>query len=90
MCREGELYMADARKVDLLKFYSMLEHEAAFAATYQELTIQQLKASGEGTGWPSRRLTLPPFTYVRPVDDSEPDGEDALTHWLDQQFRVTA
>ena len=89
-CRGGEPFMADAKKIDLLKYYSMLEHEDAFAATYEELMFEQLRDSGDGPGWPSRRLSLPSHSFVRPANDSEPDGEDALTHWLDQQFQVRA
>jgi hypothetical protein len=30
---------------------------------------------------------LPPLDIVRSAEDSEPDGADDLTRWLERQFR---
>jgi hypothetical protein len=35
---------------------------------------------------PSRRMVLPPLDIKRIAGDSEPDGADDLTRWLDRQF----
>jgi len=32
----------------------------------------------------------PPSCVIRPADDAAPDGEDDMTHWLEQQFRKAA
>lgn len=37
-------------------------------------------------GRPSQRLALPPLDLQRTTEDSEPDGADDLTRWLDDQF----
>lgn len=58
------LWLADSRKIELLQFYAMIEHEGEFLSTYQDLVLEQMRTGGDGFVHSSRRLTLPSRTIT--------------------------
>lgn len=84
----------------LLEFYAVLGDEAGFQATYRDLeeyankpsaALREIMQSLFGDELPAPRavvVNLPPLPE-RIADDSEPDGADDLTRWLECQFKRT-
>jgi hypothetical protein len=95
-----ERWMHSARAIERLKFYAMLGHTDGFHAAYQELrSYQQGSSAAEICSLideitrdklPKARPVFLPINIQRCKDDSEPDGPDDLTRWLEQQFRRAA
>ncbi|MDQ2999388.1 MAG: hypothetical protein M3R61_20330, partial [Chloroflexota bacterium] len=85
-----------------MRWYAELGDEESFLAYYTahggELPIERLDRlvalfnalERDDVPGPSRRLDLPPLDIERIADDSEPDGADDLTTWLDRQFKRAA
>jgi hypothetical protein len=64
-----------------------IQQETSSALSILDTLLDFILDQADDTpGRPSQRLVLPPLDLQRTADDSEPDGADDLTRWLDQQF----
>lgn len=89
-------WMREYYAIERLKFYALLDNPDGFHQVYQELKRQQEGGSAAEIRaimdvitrdeLPAPRPVFVPIDIKRIADDSEPDGPDEFTAWLERQF----
>lgn len=89
-CRVMEWYADLGDEESFLSYYRAHGGDLPSERTERLISFFESLLDGNGPGCASQRLQLAPLDIVRPASDSEPDGADELTAWLDQQFKHAA